>query len=132
MTFGDAAYCGPVICLVAGSLSTISDGTLATVPIAVASTVAPGTVSIPLSGLFAATAAGLNVNGLVAGGPYSLQVLSRCDFAGTGTVTTADVVIAIRGALGTGTCPAIVGGPCTLQTVVYEILATVTPGACKL
>lgn len=131
VTLGDAAYCATAICLIAGSQSSVSDGALATVPIAIASTVAPSTISIPLSGLFAVTSGGLFVNGLVAGTPYLLKVLSRCDFAGSGTVNVADVQIAINAIIGTGVCPAIVGGSCTLQTVIYEIVAA-TGGACKL
>lgn len=131
-TLGDGLQCGPTfICVVVGSTITMSDGALATVPINIGASVAPGTLSIPLTGLFAATGTGLNVNGMTAGTPYTLKVLSTCDLNADGLVNIQDIQIAISAVIGTGTCPTSITGGCSLITIVDEIIAA-NGGACKV
>lgn len=129
VALGDAAYCGAAICLVVGSLAVMADGALATVPILVSATAVPGLTPLPLTGLLAATPAGLNVPGVVSGAPYSLRVLSRCDLNGDGTVNVVDVMVAVNAVLGVGSCP--VSGGCSLETILYVISAA-AGNACKV
>lgn len=129
---GDTGTCGVVICLLYGSLTALADGTLATIPVAVASTATPGTQTIPLSGIFAATADGLNVNGLVAGSPLSIKVLSPCDLNGDGVVNVADVQLIVAAIVSGAACPvSVANGGCSILTLVQEVVAA-TGGACKI
>jgi hypothetical protein len=129
-TLGDAAYCGPVICLVAGSISSLSDGPLATVPVLISAGATPGTVALPLSGLFAASVQGLNVNGLASGTTYSLKLLSRCDLNGDGLINAADVMVAVNAVIQETPCPPFLAS-CSIVTVV-EVASAAQGNACKL
>jgi hypothetical protein len=130
---GDTAQCGTAACLIYGSLTSVVDGTLATIPISVSATAALGTQSLNVSSLFASTAAGFNVNGLVSGAPYSLKVLSRCDLNGDGTVNIADIQLIVNAVLNASACPiSAASGGCTILTVVTEESVAAGVTACKL
>ena len=106
----------------------MGDGVVATVPITFATA---ATDSLALSGLFAAAeigAAGVMVNGMTAGAPAAIKVLSRCDLNSDGVVNTADVQLMVTDALGESTCPT--GYTCNLLAIVNEIIAA-NGGACK-
>jgi len=131
------AFCGPAASLAAeiiasGTFTPLADGAVANVPLTFATTQTPGTLAIPLTGLYAVNSSGTNVNGVVSGPVYSLKILSICDLNGDGIVNVADVMLAINGLIGTTTCPlSAVAGGCTLANVVNEIIA-VTGGTCKI
>jgi len=128
---GDSAQCGPLACVVVGSTISMADGPLATIPVTVGNSVAPGNFTIPLTGIIGATGGGLNVPGMTAGPPYSLKVLSTCDLNADGNVNVQDVQIVISAVIGSGTCPASITGGCTLITILQEIIAA-NGGACKV
>lgn len=129
---GDQAQCGTAACLIWGSLTAVADGTLATIPITVSTGATLGTQIINVSGLFAATAQGFNVNGLAPGAAYSVKVLSPCDLNGDGTITVADAQLVVNALVSGGACPiSTVNGGCTVVTVVQEIVAA-GGGACKI
>lgn len=130
---GDVAQCGTAACLIWGSLTSMADGTLATIPITVSTTAALGSQSLNVSGLFAATAQGFNVNGLTAGAAYSIKILSRCDFNGDGAVNVADVQTVVNAVLNATACPiSAASGGCTAITVVVEESVAAGVTACKL
>lgn len=128
---GDQAYCNVTsgICMVVGSLTVMADGAIASIPLTIPAATPPGTLSLPLTGLLAATPEGNSV-GLMSGAPYTLKVLSPCDLNGDGSITVADVQTMINAVLGLATCPAGIG-TCNLAAVVYEIIAA-GGGVCKL
>ncbi len=129
---GDSVLCGTVACLIWGSLTAVADGTLATVPITVGAGAAPGVQSLPVSGLFAATSQGFNVNGLTPGATYSIKVLSPCDLNGDGAINVSDVQSVVNAIVNAGACPiTTANGGCTVITVVQEIIAA-GGGACKV
>lgn len=130
---GDAAYCGTSICLVAGSVTKLSDGNIATIPITVAPTAALGVASIALSGLFGADINGFNVNGLTSGALYSVTVTpSPCDVNGDGQINVADVLAVILGDIGKQACPiSAANGGCSIVAIQQVIIAA-TGGACKV
>jgi hypothetical protein len=104
-----------------------ADGILATLPISIANTVAPGSLSLPLSGLFGASASGSNV-AITSGATYTITVLSRCDVNGDGAVNGADIQAMIQALTGKGSCPT---SSCTVQTTIQVIIAALG-GACQL
>jgi len=130
---GDVAYEGGTgnTFIVAGSTTAMVDGTVLTVPISIASTAATGALTIPITAgsIFAATTGGLNVNGLVAGTPYSLTVFSPCDLNQDGKVNVVDVQLVVAAVLGTGTCT--VPGECNIVTVQDVVIAALG-GSCKV
>ena len=128
-TAGDSVTCNPAngTCIVAGGTTVMADGAVATIPI----TFGTAGGSIALSGLFAAAViggAGVNVNGMVAGAPAVIAVLSRCDLNGDGVVNSADVQLMVNAAIGKGACPS--GYTCNIIGVINEIIAA-NGGACK-
>jgi hypothetical protein len=130
---GDTAQCGTLACLLWGTLTSITDGTLVTIPITVSATAALGTQTLNTSALFAATAAGLNVNGLVVGTPYTIKVLSPCDFNGDGVINTADVQIIVNAIINGTACPiSAANGGCTISTAITELSVALGVTSCKL
>ena len=128
---GFSIYCGTAVCVIINVTTitpTVADGTMATIPVNVAATVAPGSASISLTGTLGATGAGLNVT-TSAGPAMSMKVLSFCDINGDGVVNLADVTIVIDAIIGTGTCPLTAG--CSLQTVL-AVVQNSLGGACTL
>jgi hypothetical protein len=133
-TAGYTPYCGTAICLVMNltALTTVADGAILTLPVSFASTAALGTQTLAITGVAAATSAGLNVNGMGSGTAYTIKVYSPCDFQQTGTVNVADVQSMIAAILTGGTCPVSASnGGCSLTNVEYEI-AALLGGACKI
>jgi hypothetical protein len=128
---GNVAYEGGAAntIIVAGSTTAMTDGTVLTVPLNIASTAATGTVSIPLTGIFAATTGGLNVNGMTAGAPYSLKVFSPCDINQDGSVNVIDVQQVVAMIFGTTACS--VPGGCNIVTVQDVVIAALG-GTCKV
>lgn len=130
---GDQVYCFLPICMLAGTATKLSDGNVGTIPVNVPNNAAIGPVTIPLSGLFAADANGFNINGLLAGTPYTITVSpSPCDVNGDGQINVTDVISVIMGAIGKSSCPiTVANGGCTVSTVMFEIIAA-SGGACKV
>ena len=128
---GNVAYEGGAAntIIVAGSTTAMVDGTVLTVPVNIASTAATGTMSIPLTGIFAATTGGLFVNEMTAGAPYALKVFSPCDINQDGSVNVLDVQLVVAAILGTGTCS--VPGGCNIVTVQDVVIAALG-GSCKV
>jgi hypothetical protein len=130
---GDVAYFGGAqnTFIVAGSTTAMTDGTVLTVPITIASTAATGALTIPITAgsIFAATTGGLNVNGMTAGTPYALKVFSPCDLNQDGSVNVLDVQLVVAAILGTGTCS--VPGGCNIVTVQDVVIAALG-GSCKV
>jgi hypothetical protein len=128
---GKLINCGATgICIVIGNGATVNDtgiasGALATVPLTVAPTTAPGTLSIALSGVSGATGPGLAA--MVTTSPINLKVTSKYDLNGDGVDNLADVLIILGEALGTSPCTApstgVGDGKCTMSDVELEIEA---------
>lgn len=121
--------CGPVACILAGTGSplnatVIGSGVIATIPITIGASVAPGTINLALSGLKGATAAGAAAAIQSIGAV--LTVASKYDLNGDGLVNMADVQIMLTQAEN-GTCTApssgVGEGQCVIDDVLLEILA---------
>lgn len=134
---GKAVYCSAnnQICLAIGLSSTnvitnnpATDGTVASIQVAVATNAPTGATPIPLSGLFAADTGALNV-AITSGAPYSILILSKCDANGDGTVDYKDVQAVLNGIFTPAACP-LTGG-CTLQSLV-AVLRAANGSACSL
>lgn len=130
---GSIAACGPLACLVAGSATKLADGNIATIPITVPLTAKLGAATIPLSGVIAADAGGLNSPGATTGAVYSFAVSpSPCDLTGDGAVTVADVQAMINDTIGTTACPiSSANGGCSVVTV-QQVVVAANGGACKV
>jgi hypothetical protein len=136
-TFTPACGSPVLICLIVNETAskTLVDGALMTFPLTIASTATPGPVTINSTGtIFGVMTNGTSVNGITAGAPYVLTILSPCDVNGDGVVNLTDVQAVINGDLSPGTSPCPISatnGGCTLQTVQYVIVASLG-GACKV
>lgn len=130
-TAGDFVTCNPAngTCVEVGSQTAMGDGVTASLPLTFSATLAPGTVTIPLSGLFGASTAGTSVNGITSGPAFSIKVLSRCDLNQDGAVNLADVQLMVNDLLGISACP--VGLTCSLVGAEQIVIAA-NGGACKL
>jgi hypothetical protein len=111
-----------------------SDGAVATVSVAVASTVTAGATSIPLNNLVAANTAAGNVP-LTGGTAYAPSFgYSPCDINQDGVVNYLDFDAVVNPAITPSlVCPAaaVSAGGCTLQ-VAIAILIAAGGGACTL
>jgi len=121
------AACGASICLaVSTTMTPFPVGAILSVPLVIASTVAPGSVTFTPSAIVAGDSTATAIP-FTAGAGYVLKILSHCDVNGDGTVNVTDIQQVINGVIGTGTCPF---AACSLQTVQFEIIAS-NGGACR-
>ena len=91
---GKTLYCNPAasLCLTVGvNQSLYAAGVVATYQIAIPSSAPAGSVTIPLSGLVAASLDAQNIP-ITAGPTYSVTVLSRFDLNGDGAVNIQDLI----------------------------------------
>jgi hypothetical protein len=109
----------------------MTDGTVATIPVSVASTVSPGSLSFPIMGIFGVSATGSPVGVNPASVPFVMRVLSRCDVNGDGAVNGIDASLVLNAVIGIGTCPLPSGMICTLQSV-QKVLSAALGNACTL
>lgn len=123
--------CGTSICVAAGDGATLNDtvigsGVIATVPLTVASTAAPGPLSVTLTGTLGATSTNPSTVTLTIS-PATETVLSRYDLNGDGVVNATDVGIMLSEVIGTTTCSGqslnVGDGKCDAVDLEYEILA---------
>jgi hypothetical protein len=129
----DSLYSNPAngTMLVVGTAAPVAlaDGVLATIPVTFT---AIGTISLPLTGIFAATqvgGAGVSLNGVVSGPTFSIRVTSPCAVTGDASVSVADIQAVINASLGLTPCSFPGFAQCTVvQTVDVEIAAN--GGAC--
>jgi hypothetical protein len=131
---GLGVFCGTSICLETGFNGTVVvdnplvDGALAVFLANVPASVAPGNYAFALSGLVGASTVGAAVP-LVSGSVYSLQVLSRCDLNGDGSVNVTDIQMALNQALGIQACS--FSGGCGIVSLQAVIIAA-SGGKCVL
>jgi hypothetical protein len=133
-TAGFTPYCGTATCLMMDltALTVMTDGALLTIPVNIAGTVTPGNLTIPLTGIFAATTTGLNINGLASGTAYTIKVYSPCDLNQDGAVNSADVQLVVSAIVSGASCPiTAANGGCTVVTAIDEVIAALG-GACKI
>lgn len=130
-TAGKLINCGPSACVAAGDGATLNDtviasGPIATVPLTVTSTTAPGTLTVTLTSLLGATATNPSTVTLTVNSP-TVTVLSRYDLNGDGLVNAADVTIMLNEVIGSATCSGqslnVGDGKCDVEDLEFEILA---------
>jgi hypothetical protein len=135
---GKSATCNQVgalyICLDAGLNATAySDGIVHTYSLQIPANATSGQSSIVLSGLVAATAAGLGIP--ITGNSITFTLaspISQCDLDGSGITDSADFDLALKEALGLAACSDLSGdGKCTVVDVV-RVANAVLGGACKV
>ena len=126
-----SVYCGTTsgTCLIVNSvIAAMSDGPLAAITITTSASAAPGTYTIPLSGIVAASTTGTQLP-MTNGSPFTIRIVGHCDMDGNGTVNVADVQEVINQALGIQACALTTG--CTVVQVQAVIIAALG-GACIL
>jgi hypothetical protein len=133
MAAGKVLTCGttvPPICVLIGDGTTLNEaaiasGVLATMPLTVAASTVPGSLSILPRAVLGTTGPGMAVS--IAASTINLVVDSEYDLNGDGVVNAADVAIMASEADGSSTCSApstgVGDGKCGLIDVELEILA---------
>lgn len=112
-----------LLCLVYGvNQNVIANGVVATMTVQIPANANPGPASFPLSGLVAGDKNGVAMT-ISSGATYSLNVLSRADIDGNGSVTSADVSL-MANQVTSGTCTDDQNGDgrCDLLDVLVVVL----------
>jgi hypothetical protein len=137
---GKGVYCNPTsgVCVALGatnatppvlSATPFTDGAVASLPATFS--MAPGTVSLPLSSLLGASTAAAAVS-VGSGAVFTLTVTpSHCDYNGDGKVDVNDALAVISAVIGQTTCSASFAAGCSLHSLQAIVVAALG-GACSL
>lgn len=105
-----------------------ADGVVATIAASIPTGTAPGSASIPLSGVAAADTTGNTVS-ISSGAAYSVLVLSPCDANADGRVDASDVTAVLSPIVNGGTCSYVKG--CNIDNLI-AVLNAANGGSCTI